>query len=85
MSGEPAFKYLPFMSDHDLTYAYGYSCLLMGHGCEAWLVWPLSDWLTGAKAELERRGLLKDAKRTRTLLLKEHHAREQQNTITAGT
>jgi len=36
--------------------------LLTGHGVEHWLAWPLSDWHADAKAELERRGLLKDAK-----------------------
>ena len=75
MSGEAKFKYLLLMSDHDLIYAYVYAGLLMGHGPEPWLVWSLSDWYTGAKAELKRRGLLKDAKRTRKLLLKEYHAR----------
>jgi hypothetical protein len=75
--GGARFEFLPLMSDHDLTSAYGHAGLLMGHGPEPWLVWSLSDWLTGAKAELERRGLLKDAKRTGKLLLKEHHARTQ--------
>jgi hypothetical protein len=73
MSGEPPFNYVPVMSDHYLTYAYGYASILMPLG-EAWLVRPLLDWLTGAEAELERRGLLKDAKRTKKLLLKEFHA-----------
>jgi hypothetical protein len=75
MNGEAKFKYLPRMSDHDLTYAYLYAGLLMGHVPAPWLIRALSDWHTGAEAELERRGLLKDAKRTDRLLLKEYHAR----------
>jgi hypothetical protein len=77
MTGEATFTYIPLASDHDLIYADAYARLLTGHGTEYRLAWPLSDWHAGAKAELERRGLLKDAKRTRRLLLKEHHAHDK--------
>ena len=47
----------------------------MGHGVEPWLAWALSEWLTAAKAELNRRDLLKDAQRAKRLMWKDHHAR----------
>src|SRR5882724_5484242 len=62
------------MTDHDLTDAYGYARGLLGHDPEPWVVAAVSGWVTGAEAELARRGLLKEAKRTRDELWRDHHA-----------
>jgi hypothetical protein len=72
-AGERPVKYTPYASEHDLIYGYAYACLLNGHGAEPWLVRPLSVWQGIAEAELERRGLLKKAKRAYRDLLKQHH------------
>jgi hypothetical protein len=60
---QPRFTFLPAARDSDVIEGYGYARLLMGHGCEPWLARALSAWIVGAKAELARRGLLKQAKR----------------------
>lgn len=70
------FEYLRAMSDHDLIDAYCYAGAVLGHGVEPWLVWPLSDWLTEAKTELQHRGLFKDAERVERAMWKDHHARK---------
>src|SRR6267154_954775 len=63
------------MADHDLTDAYAYAGGLLGHDPEPWVVAAVAGWVTGAEAELARRGLLKDAKRTKDALWRDHHAR----------
>lgn len=71
--GQPV-TYTPYAAEHDLIYGYAYARVLMGHGAEPWLVRPLSGWITLAGEELERRGLLKKAKRTYRKLMEQHWA-----------
>jgi hypothetical protein len=74
---QPQFAFLPVARDYDVIEGYGYAHLLMGHGCEAWLVHALTVHIMGAEAELARRGLLKEAKRNERVLWKVHHARRE--------
>jgi hypothetical protein len=74
MNDNPRFECLPKMSDHNLSNTYAHA--FTGHGCEPWLIAQLAYWLyRGAKPELERRGLLKEAECTEQSMRKEHHAR----------
>jgi hypothetical protein len=66
--GTAKFEYLPLTSDHDLIHAYAYAGIVIGHGPEPWVSRVLSDWCADAKAELARRGLLKDAQHGERLL-----------------
>jgi hypothetical protein len=74
VTGGASFECLPIMTDHDLTDAYGYARGLLAHDPEPWVAAAVSGWVTGAEAELARRGLLKEAKRTRDELWRDHHA-----------
>jgi len=74
---EQKFEFLPLACDNDVIEGYGYAGLLIGHGCESWLVRALSAYTRGAEAELARRGLLKEAQRNKRVLWKVHHARKE--------
>ena len=75
MSGGVSFECLPGMTDHDLTDAYADAGGLLGHDPEPWVAAVVSGRVAGAEAELARRGLLKDAKRAKDALWRDHHAR----------
>jgi hypothetical protein len=76
INDNPRFERLPKMSNHNLINSYVCAHAFMGHGCEPWLIAQLAYWLyRGAKPELERRGLLKEAERAEQSMRKDHHAR----------
>jgi hypothetical protein len=74
------FSGLPLMSDHDLIGAYCYAAGLTGHGPEPWVARAVIHWQIAAKAELRRRGLLKDAKRVKKAMWEDHHKRHPRET-----
>lgn len=76
--------YTPEANNHDLIYGLASARLLIGHGCEPWLVRTLCAWITAAEAELERRGLLKEARRVHGELLVAHRTQATTGHATNG-
>lgn len=84
MTTARTFKYLSGASDHELVYGYIHAGMVLGHAVDPWLVWELSDWITEAEKELDRRGLRKEARKRENKAWNAYHAHIEETTPLNG-